>query len=92
MPLLLYFGAPTNWAALPDLQQLIGQHPRGVDLLQIIHQKQALLRDAWLTETGHQRPGLNKGLPLAEAQARAAKLDARASELVGSDRGSASPH
>ena len=92
LPLLLYFGAPTNWAALPDLQQLIGQHPRGVDLLQIIHQKQALLRDAWLTETGHQRPGLNKGLPLAEAQARAAKLDARASELVGSDRGSASPH
>jgi len=40
-----------------------------------------LLRDAWLTHTGHTRPGLPTGLPLDEAQARASEL--RASALRG---------
>jgi hypothetical protein len=30
--------------------------------------------NAWLTATGHQRPGVAVGLPLAEAESRAAAL------------------
>jgi hypothetical protein len=30
--------------------------------------------NAWLTATGHQRPGVAAGLPLAEAENRAAAL------------------
>ena len=30
---------------------------------------------AWLTDTGHKRPGMKQGLPPAEAQAQAAELD-----------------
>jgi lysophospholipase L1-like esterase len=33
-----------------------------------------ILRDAWLTRTGHKRPGVKGGLPLAEAEALAAKV------------------
>ena len=33
-----------------------------------------LLRDAWLAQTGHQRPGVRGGLPVAEAEARSAQL------------------
>jgi lysophospholipase L1-like esterase len=33
-----------------------------------------ILRDAWLTRTGHKRPGVKGGLPLAEAEVLAAKV------------------
>lgn len=45
-----------------------------------VRQYGRLLTDAWLGETGHQRPGMAKGLPLPEAQAKAAPL---AAELRG---------
>lgn len=38
-------------------------------------QKMQLLRDAWLTETGHKRPGMKKGLPVQDAKRKAAELD-----------------
>lgn len=43
----------------------------------VLSQTQArmgMLRDAWLSHTGHQRPGLPKGLPLEEARQKAAAL------------------
>ncbi len=40
--------------------------------------KQSLLKAAWLSKTGHKRPGVAKGLPLEEAQAKAAEADATA--------------
>lgn len=44
-------------------------------VLEKIESKQRLLKDAWLSATGHQRPGVKPGLPLPEAQAQAADLD-----------------
>jgi lysophospholipase L1-like esterase len=75
LPLLLQFGAPTNLATMTDPIAWLAGHPRGAELLKLIHEKQVLLRDAWLSETGHKRPGVSKGLPLAAAQARATVLD-----------------
>ncbi|MEA3207399.1 MAG: hypothetical protein QOE70_456 [Chthoniobacter sp.] len=40
-----------------------------------IRKRGRLLADAWLTETGHLRPGMTKGLPLVEAQAQAETLE-----------------
>ncbi len=57
-------------------------HPKAVEIHKLIAAKQALLRDAWLTTTGHKRPGVKDGLPLPEAQAKAAELDAQARALV----------
>lgn len=57
-------------------------HPNGPAILAIIKEKQALLRDAWLTQTGHKRPGVKTGLGLPEAQAKAAELDAKARQLA----------
>lgn len=44
------------------------------EILQLITQRSQILRDAWLTETGHKRPGVRKGLPLAEANAKASEI------------------
>lgn len=39
-----------------------------------LKQRQKLLKDAWLTETKYNRPGLSVGLPIAEALAQAPAL------------------
>jgi lysophospholipase L1-like esterase len=62
----------------------------GAALLKLIHQKNRLLSDAWLTDAGHKRPGMNPGLPPADAQAKAAELvpqiEAAARAVTGASR------
>jgi lysophospholipase L1-like esterase/pimeloyl-ACP methyl ester carboxylesterase len=74
-PLLREWDLPVAADGTPD-------HPNGPAIYALIKQKQTLLRDAWLTQTGHKRPGVKPGLPLAEAQAKAAELDAEARRLA----------
>lgn len=44
------------------------------ELLKLISQRRKLLSDAWLNAVGHQRPGMAKGLPVPEAESKAAEL------------------
>ncbi len=44
------------------------------EALNILIQRNALLKHAWLTETKHQRPGVPAGLPLPDAEKQAAAL------------------
>ncbi len=50
-------------------------------LVKLIRSRQRLLRNAWLSEVGHKRPGIKKGKPIEEAQQEASKLAAEISEL-----------
>jgi lysophospholipase L1-like esterase/pimeloyl-ACP methyl ester carboxylesterase len=52
------------------------------ELLNLAQKRQRLLKDAWLTFVGHNRPGMNKGMPLPEAQAEANRLDIQMGEIV----------
>jgi lysophospholipase L1-like esterase len=47
------------------------------ELMKLIRQRGRILADAWLNETGHQRPGMKQGLPIAEAEKQAADLSQR---------------
>ncbi len=40
-----------------------------------LKQRQAILRDSWLTESGHKRPGIKAGLPKSKAAEAAQKID-----------------
>ncbi len=53
-----------------------------VQLLKLISQRRKLLSDAWLNATGHKRPGMAKGLPLAEAEAKAMELKKQIQSLL----------
>ncbi len=55
---------------------------RYTDLIRLVSERGRILTDAWLTETGHQRPGMPQGLPLEEAKAKAAELDAKIGEAA----------
>jgi len=57
-------------------------HPRGAELLKLIAQRQAVMKDAWLNECGHLRPGMKKGVPVAEAQAKWTELEAKIAETA----------
>jgi lysophospholipase L1-like esterase/pimeloyl-ACP methyl ester carboxylesterase len=57
-------------------------HPNGPAILEAVKRKQAILRPAWLSHVGHLRPGIAPGLPLAEAEAQAAVIDAEARRLA----------
>ncbi len=52
------------------------------EVFKLVRQKTDLLRDAWLTAAGHKRPGVKAGLPVEEATAKAAALDAEARKLA----------
>ncbi len=52
------------------------------ELLKLIGQRRKILSDAWLNTTGHLRPGMAKGLPLTEAESKAAELGKQIKALM----------
>ena len=46
--------------------------PKPPAFLDLIRKRGRILSDAWLAYIGHTRPGMGKGLPPAEAKAKAA--------------------
>ena len=79
--ILLHLGAK-DLVIVGSAADMAGRYPEGAQILKLVQQKQRTLKDAWLTDTGHQRPGMSKGLPLAEAQAKAAKLETQIRSLA----------
>jgi lysophospholipase L1-like esterase len=63
--------------------KILAGEPHGLAILNLVQRKQRILKDAWLTTTGHKRPGMNQGLPLKDAQRRAQQLDAEIDALLG---------
>ena len=85
--LLAHWSFPEQTREWPDVHAALVSHPRGPRLLSMVQQRQRMLKDAWLTAVGHQRPGMNKGLALREAMHQAAvlgeKMPALAQPLPG---------
>lgn len=55
--------------------------PHAEKIGELLRKKHQILGLAWLTDVGYRRPGTPKGLPLAEAQKQAAKLDAELTRI-----------
>ena len=51
------------------------------ELQKLVRQKERLMHDAWLSEVGHTRPGMKKGLPIERALKQRAKLNAQIKAL-----------
>ena len=77
--LLLYMGEK-QVASAPGILAAL-KHPKKEELLQLIAQKQSVMKDAWLTAAGHKRP-MKAGLPLDEAKKKAAEIDSLISGLM----------
>jgi hypothetical protein len=52
------------------------------EIQQLVQQRMVILRDAYVAAAGHKRPGVAKGLPIDEANAKAAELTAKINSLL----------
>lgn len=64
---------------LPGKPEVAADEP-----LKLLKQRADVLKLAWLSRSGHKRPGIPKGLPLEQAGAEAEKLRVRYQALTGS--------
>lgn len=67
----------TDLEGVPSAAAMAAVHPRGAEIAKLVAERQSFMKLAWLSATGHQRPGVKAGLPLAEARARATGIEGR---------------
>ena len=63
-------------------QATLAANPKAAELRKLVHQHVHVLGDAWLSDVGHLRPGVAQGLPVPEAEAKAAELEAKIRAVV----------
>jgi len=80
----------TDVASATNAAALLADWPHSGEMLRLIHEQQAVLKDAWLTAIGHKRPQ-RPGLPLPEARAQAAALETQIQKLLAEKTGSPVP-
>lgn len=77
------WGVPADRLVAPTAEAAFLHRPAGLAILTLVGRKQAILKDSWLTEVGHKRPGLPRGLPPEEAGRRAAEVESQIRTLRG---------
>lgn len=80
---LLFLGAK-DVENIDSPAAMVAGNPHGEEILQLVHEQEQVLRDAWLNFCGFKRPGVKAGLPVPEAEAKAAELDKQIGELTHS--------
>lgn len=71
--MLMHFHPDAYYAQ--DWQAQISRQPKLDKVFQLVSKKLNIWKDAWLTKTGHKRPGMAKGVPIKDAVSKAAALD-----------------
>ncbi|CAM3767842.1 SGNH/GDSL hydrolase family protein [Sphingobacterium sp. arapr2] len=51
----------------PTWDEQLSRYAKLERLYPLVLKRQTIMKDAWLTHTGHKRPGMTKGLPMAQA-------------------------
>jgi lysophospholipase L1-like esterase/pimeloyl-ACP methyl ester carboxylesterase len=81
--ILLYLGAK-DVENVDSPAAMVAANPHGEEILKLVQEKEQVLRDAWLNFCGFKRPGVKPGMPVPEAESRAAELDKEIRELAKS--------
>jgi len=58
-----------------NMREALLAFQNGDTILSLVEKRQKIMKDAWLTQTGHKRPGMNIGLPIKEAEQKAEELN-----------------
>lgn len=79
-PIIAWFG-DAEAAKQESIQEVLSLHRLPASIAQLTYQRLVVKRDAWLTFTGHKRPGIAKGLPMDQAEAKAKQLSGEIKKL-----------
>ncbi|MEZ4903738.1 MAG: SGNH/GDSL hydrolase family protein [Spirosomataceae bacterium] len=77
---LLYLGEKAV-ATVPDIQSALSDVSQSVQILDLVTQRQAIMKDAWLTATRHTRPEMKTGLPMQEARKKYDEIGQKIQDL-----------
>jgi lysophospholipase L1-like esterase len=75
-------GVPEKLTRSDSPEALIQSHPRGAEILKLVQERQRVLKDPWLTDIRHLRPGMAKGKPLDEAKKEAARIGEQLNQIL----------
>ena len=81
---LLIFLGENKVAKTNGIRDALKEYPDSEQLIEIVRERQQLMRDAWLTVSGHQRPGIKKGLSMEMARKKAESLDRKIVMIIPS--------
>jgi lysophospholipase L1-like esterase len=79
--ILVYLGCG-DVAKSPTIEQALLTMPNVTKILNLVTNRQNMLRDAWLTATKHKRPGMPVGLPLDSALKRSGEMGKQIDSLI----------
>jgi hypothetical protein len=79
--LLLYVGEK-DVARFSGIKAAMAGVPSGDSILRLVKERQAFMKDAWLTWTGHKRPEMPVGLPIEEALLKAQGIERQLRALL----------
>ena len=80
--LVLLFLSEKTVAKAPDIKTAIAATSNSEDILKLVAKRQSLMKDAWLTAAGHNRPGMSTGLPLTEAKEKYQEIEQQIRSLL----------
>ncbi|MCP4978551.1 MAG: SGNH/GDSL hydrolase family protein [Maribacter sp.] len=64
------------------IEKAMASFENGKQVLEIVEKKQAFTKDAWLTTTGHKRPGMSQGMSMEDAQQKSRQLEKQLHKLL----------
>lgn len=82
MAKILLTGLGENITNVKTIEELLSPFPNGMQVFSLIEQRQEILKLAWLSETGHLRPGIPTGLSLEETMEKIFKLNLQIHKLI----------
>jgi len=70
---------------VPGINEDLARIHNGNEIFALVKRRQVIMRDAWLSLTKHQRPGLPDGMPMKRAADSSAKISLELDELMRKD-------
>lgn len=78
----LLIGLGENVTHAETIEKLLSPFPKGMQVFSLIEQRQEIQKLAWLSATGHHRPGIPTGLSLEEAKEKIFELNLQIRKLI----------
>lgn len=82
MAKIILLGLGENVYEAKTIEDLLSPFNKGNQILALIEQRQEIQKLAWLSETGHLRPGIPEGLSIREAQEKVAEINLEIRKLI----------
>ncbi len=78
----ILFGLGEKGNEANTIEELLAPFPNGTEIFRLIEQRQEILKLAWLSQTGHLRPGIPQGLSMEEAMGKVELINQEIQSLL----------